>query len=232
LFIFLLSWFWCSKAADRQRYREVIVATMIASFSAIILGRLIALGLPFRLRPMHRTDISFVAPYGEILTFRGWSSFPSDHAMLFATLSTGLWFISPVVGLVMHLYSATFIGLPRIYLGWHHPTDLLAGAALGILVGAVANSPSVRQKITKLPLRLAEVRPSLFYAVSFFVLSQLANMFYDVRTVVKGVAEYSACRLHSGANCDAPSVPERASMSRSPPASVVAQDRDGAGPGE
>ena len=149
LFIVLLSWFWCSKAADRQRYREVIVATMIASFCAIILGRLLALGLPFRVRPMQRTDISFVEPYGEVLQFRGWSAFPSDHAMLFATLATGLCFISPVVGLVMYVYSATFIGLPRIYLGWHHPTDLLGGAALGILAGVVANSSSVRQRIAK-----------------------------------------------------------------------------------
>jgi membrane-associated phospholipid phosphatase len=221
LFIFLFAWFWCTKAVDRQRHREVIFATIVASFCAIILGRLLALGLPFRVRPMNRTDIAFVAPYGEILPFRGWSAFPSDHAMLFAALATGLWFISPVVGLVMHVYAATFIGLPRLYLGWHHPTDLLGGAALGILLGVVANSTSVRPRITRLPLRLAEVRPSLFYALSIFVLSQLANMFYDVRTVAKGgaaLARYCACRSAARADCDVPSVPEHGSTGCPPPA--------------
>lgn len=212
LFIFLLAWFWCSKGAERPRNRETIVATMIATLAAIVLGRLIALGLPFRVRPMNSPDIPFIAPYGEVLLFRGWSAFPSDHAMVFATLATGLWFISPVVGLVMLVYGAVFIGLPRLYLGWHHPTDLLAGAGFGILLGVVANSTKVRRWITKVPLRVAEARPSLFYAVSFLVLSQFANMFYDVRTIARGganLARYAACRSSASASCDVPGATER-----------------------
>jgi PAP2 superfamily protein len=221
LYVFLIAWFWCTKTADRQRNREVIVATMIASFSAIILGRLLAFGLPFRLRPMNSPHISFVSPYGEVLLFRGWSAFPSDHAMLFAALTTGLWFISPIVGIVMYVYAAIFVGLPRLYLGWHHPTDLLAGAALGILLGVAANSASVRPRITRFPLRLAAARPSLFYAVSFLVLSQLANMFYDVRALARGgatLARYSACKFAAHANCDLPEAAEVPPASASPSA--------------
>jgi undecaprenyl-diphosphatase len=206
LFVFFITWFWCSKGADRQRKREVILATMAASVSAMILGRLLALGLPFRLRPMQRPDISFVAPYGEVVgMFRGWSAFPSDHALLFSALATGLWFISPIVGSVMHAYAAIFILLPRLYIGWHHPTDLLAGAALGILLCVAANSASVRSRITRFPLRLAAAQPRVFYAVAIFVLSQLANMFWDVRIIASRgatLARYGACRIAARANCN------------------------------
>jgi hypothetical protein len=58
----------------------------------------------------------------------GWSSFPSDHACLFFALATGLCLISPVIGGLALLHASLIVSLPRIYLGLHYPTDVLAGA--------------------------------------------------------------------------------------------------------
>ena len=61
-------------------------------------------------------------------------SMPSNHAFNSATAAAFLWMVFPatrwVVGVCMVL-----IGLSRIYLGAHYPTDVLAGWGLGGMLG-------------------------------------------------------------------------------------------------
>ena len=65
------------------------------------------------------------------------SSFPAGHA---ATAFAGAVLLSVLAPRLApaFLLLATLIGLSRIYDGVHYPTDVLAGAALGALVGAGA----------------------------------------------------------------------------------------------
>jgi len=126
---FWWDWVW---PGDTERNRKVVIATLLSAVAAVIAGRLLALYLPFRLRPIHTPELGFVLPYGatqEVL--RGWSSFPSDHAMAFFAASTGLWFISRKFGAILTIYVALFVALPRVYLGLHYPTDVLAGWSAG-----------------------------------------------------------------------------------------------------
>jgi undecaprenyl-diphosphatase len=61
-------------------------------------------------------------------------SFPSGHTMTsFAAWSSFLITLPWLAPLV--LPAAILIGLSRIYLGLHYPTDVLMGALLGSLVG-------------------------------------------------------------------------------------------------
>lgn len=64
-------------------------------------------------------------------------SFPSGHtsgAFLFSTLCT-LWFGS--IALPLYCWAAV-VGLCRVLLGVHFPTDILAGAALGSSLGILS----------------------------------------------------------------------------------------------
>lgn len=44
--------------------------------------------------------------------------------------ATGIFMVWRSVGLLALLYTAIFISIPRAYLGFHYPTDLLAGSQL------------------------------------------------------------------------------------------------------
>jgi membrane-associated phospholipid phosphatase len=60
-------------------------------------------------------------------------SFPSGHAVFFFGLAMGVHFVNKKLGRML-LISATLIGVARIIVGVHWPSDILAGAALGVLI--------------------------------------------------------------------------------------------------
>ncbi|BAZ46564.1 phosphoesterase [Chondrocystis sp. NIES-4102] len=186
LIVALLCWAWFEKTNLKtlQRNREHILITVIASAVAIIAARLLALLLPFRLRPVHNPKIFLEFPL-EKEFLEGWSSFPSDHAILFFTLATGLCFVSHTLGRIALAHAIFVISLPRIYLGLHYPTDIIVGALIGVGVAVFFNRKQVRIKILKIPLILLDTNPSLFYSMLFLVVFEIAEMFNSVRNLAR-----------------------------------------------
>jgi membrane-associated phospholipid phosphatase len=211
-FVLVLTWMWCSGGESQRRRRQVVIATICAAACAVALGRLMANGLPFRPRPLLRTDIHFVLPYTvDPNSYRGWSAFPSDTAMLYAALATGFWFVSPRLALMAHAYGAVVIGFPRLYVGFHHPSDLIVGAAIGTVVSVVANGDGIRKVLAAWPLRLAEKRPTIFALLAMLMATQLASTFDDVHTALRGMVRMASagwCGVVGGKGCsDAPPTP-------------------------
>ena len=64
------------------------------------------------------------------------SSFPAGHAATAFAGATILAYVAPRALPLLALV-ASVIGFSRVYVGVHYPTDVLAGAAIGIVVGAV-----------------------------------------------------------------------------------------------
>ncbi len=64
------------------------------------------------------------------------SSFPSGHATTFFSTATVYGWRYPKLRWPLAALGV-LVGLSRVYLGEHHPTDVMAGAALGIGAGAL-----------------------------------------------------------------------------------------------
>ena len=160
--------------------RDILFYTLLICVPAVLIARLMAWLLPFRARPIHTPELHLKVAFtlGEGIRAWSWSSFPSDHAVLFCALSTGIYLVSRRLGCLMYLYTAVFILLPRVYLGYHYPSDLIAGAMLGVGIGSTVRIVALRQMISGPAQRLLEWSPGLFYA-SLFQLSFQTSFFYE-----------------------------------------------------
>ena len=63
-------------------------------------------------------------------------SFPSDHASAAFGIAFGVYFVDRRLGRLF-LAIATLIGVGRIFVGAHYPSDVLAGAVVGALAAAL-----------------------------------------------------------------------------------------------
>jgi undecaprenyl-diphosphatase len=97
-----------------------------------------------RIRP-YLADASIQALIPQPLTIY---SFPSGHTATAFAAAVVLVYGSPGIGMLA-LLAATLIGFGRVATGVHYPTDVLAGAALGSLVGVIVHYVKLRQTIKK-----------------------------------------------------------------------------------
>lgn len=182
-FLLLLFWWaWFKPTKSPEPVRKRLISTLIACFIAMTAARILALTLPFRLRPIHDDSISFLLPYSMPRgMLEGWSSFPSDTAVLFFCLSTGIFFVSRKVGLLALAHTTLLICLPRIYLGMHYPTDIIAGGAVGVGIAWLCNSSIFHNKISRHILVWETSKPQFFYPLLFLISYQIADMFNNSR---------------------------------------------------
>lgn len=178
----LFWWVWFQDVEQRDHNRKHMIATLAASFFAMLLARTLALSLPFRLRPLHDAALGFQLPYTLApRALQGWSAFPSDHAVLFFCLSTGMLYVSRRMGVFALLYTFGFICLPRIYLGLHYPSDIAAGGIIGCAVAITANKTSAGTSIGRWGLRELKKHRGFFYSLFFLISYQIADMFDSTR---------------------------------------------------
>jgi undecaprenyl-diphosphatase len=127
---FLLVLFGWAVLTKRRYWRTTSLLALLAGALAVV-APLIKLFLP-RARPpvlYPTTDILLIHPlYG--------GSFPSGHTLLSFAVATVIarrhpWLTPWAYGFAM------LVGVSRISVGVHWPVDVLAGAVLGVLIGAV-----------------------------------------------------------------------------------------------
>jgi len=174
-------WFRAGTAESIRSARDHIACTIAGGILAIVVARILALSLPFRVRPRYNPEAHFhIPPSWDRADLIDWSSFPSDHAVLFSALATGLIFVSRRVGIGALAYVALIIGLPRVYLGYHYPTDVLVGMLLGIAIGYTFNAGATYEAQTRI-WRRCEGAPAIFYPAVFALSEQLATLFGEMR---------------------------------------------------
>jgi len=184
LLVALVIYAWFSNAAEDARAR------LLLGFGAVLVSavasRLLQVSLPLRLRPMHAFDSGFLPLPGIDPTLAShWGSFPSDHAALFFALVAVIWQRSRWLGLLA-VCSALFGVLPRLYLGLHYLSDVVAGAMLGMAVVFMAERFGPRT-LARWGVAWEQRMPGLFYGVAFLMSFEVATLFEDIRQVGRGV---------------------------------------------
>lgn len=178
-------WLWFGSSPRVKQARDVVLASLLGALAAAATARIAALTLPFRLRPIHDPDFHYQLPFDAAPeALDGMSSFPSDHAAVFFGLAAGLLFFSRRIGLAMLGYVALFIAAPRIYTGMHYPTDIIAGACIGVAFAALANRSWPRSSLSDFVQGWLDKHPASFYSAFFLLTYQVATLFDGARGIV------------------------------------------------
>ncbi|MDH6153122.1 MULTISPECIES: phosphatase PAP2 family protein [Paraburkholderia] len=187
----VLWWIWFKPSQRGEWEREMVVATIASGLLALAIFRLIAHYLPFRMRPLFNPELHLNFPSGglEAAVLPAWSSFPSDHAMLWISVATGIFLVWRGVGMLALLYTAIFICLPRVYLGWHYPTDILAGAAIGATITGIMTRDAVRTRFSVPILGWMHKFPGPFYTVLFVLCFELVTQFNELLVLGRSVLQ-------------------------------------------
>ncbi len=174
-------------ADENSAPNELLLGVAALSPFAVVCARALALCLPFRSRPFESPAIRFQLPPHWAPALPGWSSFPSDHAVLFFMLATGIFFVSRATGWLALGWTTAVIAFPRLYMGIHWPTDLLAGALLGAGFAQAVKITAIRKTVQRAAARLYGERRGLFFALLFLLSYQIAGLFLDSRRLAAGV---------------------------------------------
>jgi membrane-associated phospholipid phosphatase len=119
----------------RRESRARLLTFGIGAMGAYITARIIAIAVD-----ADRPFVTFLPVRGLPGSFEGlrtFGSFPSDHAALLAALPIAFARWDRRLGLAWAAM-AVFLIAVRIGVGFHYPSDMIAGAALGLLFGGGA----------------------------------------------------------------------------------------------
>jgi len=125
---FLISFLFLFLIKNFKKYWPMV----IQGFSAAILARL---GFTELIRFLWPRPRPFVENHiNSLLTHPASSSFPSGHAAFFFGLSTIVYFYNKKAG-YLFFFASFLISISRVFVGIHWPSDILAGAAIGLFSG-------------------------------------------------------------------------------------------------
>jgi len=179
------AYFWFQTGPRREQHRRSIIAILTGTIAALLVNRTIAAIIPLRLRPMYAPGIPH-HPYSFPITYylENWNSLPSDNATYFFALAFGLAHLLPRYTVPNMLYPVVWICLPRLYLGEHYLSDLVAGAGIGIvIVWAAIRSRWFRYDYASRVLSLMDAQRGMFYAFAFLIYFEMGSLFSDIRSI-------------------------------------------------
>jgi undecaprenyl-diphosphatase len=153
--LFLARGKWASRNA-----RHGVVAAGLSAALALGIAQVLA-SLWERPRPYvaHPDDSTlFIAPSHD-------PSFPSDHATAAFAIAMAIWLRNRRAGEVAFAMAGV-LAISRVAVGTHYPSDVLAGAAIGIAAALVFWLPPIRQPLHRFADWLSAVYERLATAAS------------------------------------------------------------------
>jgi len=127
--VFILMWFWPPRVQTPTR--RAVVYAVVAGVLALVIN--VAIG-HFYYRP--RPFVFEPHLVHQLLAHKRDTSFPSDHAAGSFAFAVGLFYARKRTG-ILGLVFAAAIAVARVFVGLHWPTDVLAGAGIGVISGLI-----------------------------------------------------------------------------------------------
>lgn len=153
--LFVIAWLSLPKVETKKRHALIIMG--ISGIAALLINVVVA---KFWFRP--RPFVSL--PKGEftqLIPHSVDSSFPSDHTAGSFGFAAGSWKIADLWVQKSFTILAAMVGIARVYVGVHWPTDVIAGAVVGIV------SARLVRKYNRLLLPLTNLGLRLFHFGKF-----------------------------------------------------------------
>lgn len=181
LSIITFAWFKVDIIDNAIKKRKFLMVFIVA-IVAISIARFMALFSPFRYRPVHDPELHLQTPFSvNEWVLNHWSSFPSDHMALFFAISLSIYFLHKQLGKGALLYTAIFIGIPRLLLGFHYLTDELAGMMIGLFSAWLGYTYMLHSKAMDKLIEFQEQKPAYFFPLLVLFSCQLYEMFESAR---------------------------------------------------
>lgn len=115
------------KSSDKNTKRMVVISLVAATFARFGVKSLI---LHFYDRPRPFVILPDVHQLTTVPLYEYYQSFPSGHAIFFFALSACVYFFNKKLGMWLTVASI-IIGIGRVFVGVHWPSDILAAFVLG-----------------------------------------------------------------------------------------------------
>lgn len=147
--LFVIAWLTLPKSDVEQRHALVVMG--FSGILALVINVFIS-HIWFRPRPFVTLP---KGTFTQLISHPMDASFPSDHTSGSFGFAAGSWGKSPRWVTLSFSLLALFVGIARIYSGVHWPTDVLAGAAIGIISSRVMwKFSSILRPLTQFGLRI------------------------------------------------------------------------------
>ena len=185
-FLTMIWWLGARDAPAGNAINGFLLRVLIGLAIALLTARALQNYGPLHVRPIAEPALALKAfTANDPNYFRKLNSFPSDHAVQFFALAFAIWTRHRKLGAVFAIWSLLGICLPRVYFGYHYPSDILAGAILGVAIMAIALRLPMPNFMGRAQERMNAAMPGLMPALVFVVSCETAVNFNNIREILR-----------------------------------------------
>jgi undecaprenyl-diphosphatase len=197
------AWFGCRDEQGRVR----LLSGLLAIFLVAAFSRVMQVTAYVHLRPFVTAhEFGFLIPRNVTPFLSARSSFPSDTATLYFAMAALVWCVSRKWGIAAFIWVALIAALPRVYLLYHWPSDILAAFALG----TAAVFAAYRYPVPGLEalVRFERVQPQIFYPLLFVLVYQMVDTFDLVDSALHRAKDVAKLPMFSSAAPEGVAIPK------------------------